>query len=339
MIEFSRVYELTSEICDNITIKDNKIITRCPICGDSQKTQKKKRLRISPYNNTWMCYCWNGGCEVKGLNFYSFYSLATGLSYSEAKTFIDNNTYNSSLLKKKLKKPKKKEKQSVSIEYNKEFDIDFKNECITLDDKPNGILQDRLYNALQQFIKDRYIPDYKLYVAFDGKYKGRIIIPIIINNKIVYYQGRAVTDIEPKYLNPEIEKESIISNSDKFNKEKSIILTEGIIDSWMIEDNQGTTFLGSHVNDCFLEKLFKMTDKDVIIVWDNLLIDKAAQEEIENFFDNSIYKKRVKYFLPSLKNFKDLNDLKILKPSLNMYDYVIKNSYSYYNTVIKLKLL
>ena len=339
MIDFSRICELSSEICNDITIKNNQIIARCPVCGDSQKNLKKKRLRISPYNDTFMCYCWNGGCEVKGINFYKFYSLVTGLSYNEAKKLIDNNSYNSSLIKKRLHTKKSLKEKSQKISFKKEFDLDFDKECLTITDKPINRIQERLQNHLKSFIKERFLNDYQLYIAYQGKYKSRVILPIILDNKIVYYQGRTITNAEPKYLNPDIEKEGIISNSDKFSKDKFIVITEGIIDSWMVESNQGTTFLGSHVNDEFLEKLFYLTDKGIIIVWDNLLIDKAAKEEIENFIEESSFKKRVKYFFPSFKNFKDLNDLRILKPSLNIYDYVMKNSYSYYNTLIKLKLL
>jgi hypothetical protein len=156
----------------------------------------------------------------------------------------------------------------------------------------------------------------------------------------MYFQGRSLFDnIEPKYLNPDVDKTGIILNSDKFDSDKFIIMTEGIIDSWMVENHQGTPCLGSYFSDTLIKKVLKMTNKGIILCFDNPFIDKAGYKELIKFGKKSIYKNKVKYFIPSDKNIKDLNDLKIYNPNMVIYDHIVENSYSYYNIFTKLRLL
>ncbi len=339
MLDEFRVQQILGELGADYINQNGSFKCKCFICGDSKKHKRVKRLKISPYKDTWVAYCWNGGCDVKGMSFYSLYSQATGMGYTEAKRYINNDKYNTNKIKIKLKPPKKIKTVDLHKE-DQQFDIDLHDECLNLDSTPDGRIQERLYAALQQFTASRYLHDIPLSIAHSGKYKGRVIIPVIINDELVYYQGRAIIDsMEPKYFNPEVDKEGIIMNSDHFSKDKYIILTEGIVDAYMVDYNQGCPFLGSFVNDKFIDELLKYTDKGIIIAWDNPFIDKAGKEEIEKFIKGSKYSKNVKYFLAARRDFKDLNDLKILEPKLNIYDYVVNNSYSYINTTIKMKLI
>ncbi len=343
MLEFYRVLEVSNEICDGVTTKGDHITARCPVCGDSAKSKRVKRLHIDWYHkyDTWVVTCYNGGCPFRSGDIYSLYSACKGIPYKESKKYINQEIYDTKSIKKRLK-PKIRPIQSKEEKPDQSFDIDFDTECLKLSDKPEGRVQERLYVALQSFILDRCLTDYQdiIYVAHSGKYKARFIIPIIIDGKIVYYQGRAVVpSIEPKYLNPEVDKDVIILNSDKFSKDKSIILAEGTLDAWMVNYNQGTSFLGSFINDDFIESLLSYTDEGLIIAWDNPFIDKAGKDELIKFIEESKYAKKVKYFLMPYKDCKDLNDLKIKHPEVdNVYDYIVKHSFSYYNTLIKLRL-
>ena len=339
MLEEYRVSEILTELGIDCIERNGHFKCKCPICGDSQKSNRIKRLKISYYSkyDTWMGYCWNGGCECKGYDIYTIYSKLTGTEYRDAKKYIDNDVYDTKKIKQRLK-AKKRKKIIKEVIGNQEFDIDFNKECVFTDTKTDSVIEQRYIKHLIDFIKTRHIP-VKCCIAHYGKYKGRIVIPVYINGKIVYYQGRSIFDHQlPKYLNPDIDKTPIIVNSDKFDKSKSIIVSEGILDSYMVEYNQGTSFLGSYASDSFIEGIFKYTDKDVIIAWDNPFIDKAGKMELTKFIEDSKYGKSVKYFLMPYKNCKDLNDLKIKHPNLNIYDFVLSNSYGHYNVLIKLLL-
>lgn len=338
MLEEYRVSEILTELGIDYIERNGYFKCKCPICGDSKKSNRTKRLKISWYNkyNTWLGYCWNGGCECKGYDIYTIYSTLKGVSYNEAKKYINDESYDTQRIKTRLKKKKRiLKKEEV---YNQKFDINFDTECVFVDTVTDSTIEQRYIDHLKNFIKTRYIP-VRCCIAHSGKYKGRIVIPVIIDGKITYYQGRSILDsIQPKYLNPDVDKTSIIVNSDRFDKSKSIIVSEGLLDSYMVENNQGTSFLGAYASDEFIERLFKYTDEDIIIAWDNPFIDKAGKQELIKFIERSKYGKKVKYFLMPYKNCKDLNDLKIKYPNLNIYDFVMSNSYGHYNVLIKLLL-
>ena len=92
MVDFCRVLEISNEICDNVTYKGEHIHARCPICGDSARA-RKKRLHIDWYQTyqEWVATCYNGGCPMRSANIYSLYAQATGMEYTEAKRYINND--------------------------------------------------------------------------------------------------------------------------------------------------------------------------------------------------------------------------------------------------------
>ena len=338
-IDISRIEDILIELgVDYQRVKDY-FKCKCIVCGDSKKNDRIKRLKISYYSkyDEWMCYCWNGGCDCKGISIIALYAKVKGLSYKQAKKIINNEIFDVQKAKERLLK-----KSIIKEEYN-EPDVTFSilNEWLSVDSEPKDRFQERFIHALTIFIKERYLPiDYKVFVAYDGDYKGRIIIPIFIDNELKYFQGRALFDIiEPKYKNPDVDKELIISNSDKFDKNKNIIVTEGLIDSWMVEDHQGTSCLGSFFSDELIKQLYDYTEKDVILCFDNPLIDKAGFKEISKFIKRSKYNNKVKYFFTDDDSFKDLNELRIQQPNLHIYNYIINHSYSLYSLKAKLKLL
>jgi hypothetical protein len=342
MINEGRVEELLSEISPSVSRKNNKMgfICRCPVCGDSQKSERIRRLHVDFYHkyDDWICKCYNGGCEITdSTNFISLYAKVKGLSYKQAKKIINNEIFDVQKAKERLSK-----KTIIKEEY-KEPDITFllSDEWLSVDSEPKDRFQERFIHALDLFIKERYIPiNYKIFVAYDGEYKGRVIIPIFIDGELKYFQGRALFDIiEPKYKNPDVDKELIISNSDKFDRNKNIVVTEGLIDSWMVEDHQGTSCLGSFFSDELIKQLYEYTDKDIILCFDNPLIDKAGFKEISKFIKKSKYKNKVKYFFVNDSTFKDLNELRIQRPDLCIYDFIQDHSYSLYSLKAKLKLL
>lgn len=339
MLDANRVEEIVAEICEHYNRKrnGNGFNARCPVCGDSQKNTRMRRLHIDWYSKyeDWVVTCYNGGCSFRSGNIYSLYSTIKGCTYGESKKYIDQSVYNTSEIKKRLSR----KRMSAPVEEKTEqlLDLDM-NDCLPFNTVTEDRIKQRYVVALREFMKSRLIRK-PCYVAHTGRYKNRFIIPVFIEGKMVYFQGRAMTkELEPKYLNPVVDKSLIIMNSDNFDRNRSIVVTEGIIDAWMVEHNQGTSVLGAYFDDDFIEKLLDMTDKDVIVCFDNPLIDEAGREVLKKFISESKYKDKVKYFLPDRKDFKDLNDLRILgEPKI--YEYIVRNSFSSLNAKVKLSLL
>ncbi|MCK5016054.1 MAG: hypothetical protein KAS32_03190 [Candidatus Peribacteraceae bacterium] len=340
MIDENRVEEIVGEICESYSRKrTGGFKARCPVCGDSSKNKRLQRLHVDWYQkyDTWVVTCYNGGCSYHSGDIYSLYAEVTGSTYGESKKYINQETYNTEEIKKRLSRNRKK--PAVVIDDTPQYlDLDM-NDCLSVKSDTKDRIELRYLVALQQFMLRRGIFNHDCFIAHAGKYKGRIIVPVFISGEMVYFQGRSVSkDVEPKYLNPVVDKSTIMLNSDNFDRSKSIIVTEGIIDAWMVEDNQGTCVLGAYFDDEFIKNTLTMTDESVIICFDNPLIDDSGRKVLIQHMSESKYKNKVKYFLPDRKDFKDLNDLSMIYRG-SIYDYVCNNSFSALNIKVKMSLL
>ena len=167
------------------------------------------------------------------------------------------------------------------------------------------------------------------------------------DGNVIYFQGRRVpgSGVEPKYKNPTVEKSTIILNEHKFDENKPIIVTEGLIDAFMIGD-QGTSCLGGFFSDDLLEVIFPYTKNGVILAFDNPFVDDAGYTNMLRFIlgkrkkQPSKYRNIVKYFLPEKqhRNSKDINIMRVEYGIEDMYSYVVKNSYSMTHAYSMLKL-
>jgi len=296
---------------------------RCPLCGDSQTKKNVKRFHIDYNNGTPGYHCFR--CGEHG-SFIEFYCKYTGLNSSEAYRTLYK--YNPDSIKRKLN-PLIKNKKTPIIEY-KDYSYILK-ECIEEDKEYKGYSEKKYQKIIKSFRKFRQIPDnQKLYYAYCGKYANRIIIPIFQEEKMVYFQARG---LNPKYLNPPTEKQIIIFNLDKFDSSKYIIITEGLLDALSVGNN-GTCLLQAYIDDKFIEKLLKHTEKGIIIALDN---DDAGKKMLNKFINESKYSDVVKYFIYKY-NKKDLNEIKTSWPDINIYEHVLDNTFNKLQVIVKMKL-
>lgn len=319
---------------------------RCALCGDSKKNKRKKRFNLDYNNENPIWHCFN--CGESG-SFLELYSRLEGVSIDDAKK--DLYSFNSDYLIQKLSY-RKKEKVIKEIEYENHNWI--LNDCISLhdsnDQKMNFMLFPEYLKILEDFYENRKIDkSFDIFISYDGEYKNRIIIPVYGKNKeITYFQARRIpgSNIEPKYKNPTLTKGNIILNKDKFDKEKYIVVTEGILDAYTI-GNQGTCVFGSSISDEFIKEIMNFTNKGVIISLDN---DKAGYDSLKKFMfgykkrriikEKNKYANRVKYFIypNKYKDCKDINRIRVIHNINNMYEIILNNSYNYSSAVVKLKL-
>jgi len=338
MIDLNRVSEFVYESFSKVSVSRNGThwLCRCPLCGDSKKSKSKKRFNLDYNGGNPIFHCFN--CGESG-SYLEIYSIIKGISINDAKKELFN--YNSL-----IQRLSKRKREKVIKEINYETHNWIMDDCVTLTKNTHGILFQKYYDALKFFYNTRKIDTkYKIGIAYKGDYRGRIIIPIYDENKdIVYFQARKIpgSDIEPKYKNPTLEKGEILLNKNKFKKDKWIIVVEGVIDAFSIGD-QGTACLGSFITDRFIKKLFALTNKGVIIVFDN---DKPGYAGLKRFMEGNHknppneYNKKVNYFLfPKEYNLcDDINSIRV-NYNVNLYELIVNNSYSYYNTYTNIKLL
>lgn len=330
MPTLEQVSDYLYQVCDQVSFNGrNHFHCRCPICGDSKKSKYKKRFHLQFDNEQSIFWqCWN--CGESG-NFYELYTQLEGCNVTDAYRLF--NTYNKESLLDRLVKSKNNRYQQKKIKSKESFNY-ILNDCLSINDSPNGYIQSQYYKLLKEFINNRCL-DHTIYIAYKGNYKGRIIIPIWDDNDIVFFQGRATNSkMEPKYLNPKVEKSEIIFNRNNFDRDKYIIVTEGIIDADNI-GKQGTTILGKELTQEFIDNISQYSNIGIIVVMDN---DTDGYSRLKDYIQKF---NELKYFIMPKKyrEYKDLNDL-VTNNIINkndLYEFVVNNSFT--PLKCKLKLL
>lgn len=329
--------QVTEFLCDNlekttISKQGTHFHSRCPFCGDSRKSKSKKRFHLTFHSEDNIEFnCFN--CPESG-NFYKLYAYVTGITEKEAwKKF---NKFDKNQIEERIRSKSKTNQKTQKEQKNPlpNF-INILDNCIPSDKEPKGgSISKKYYEILQDFINKRKITQ-TVYYCFDGRYSHRILIPVWVgDDKLVYFQARRTDEKqEPKYLNPSVEKSSIILNINKFSRDKHICITEGLLDAYSIGD-QGTTVLGKELNSYLIDTVRKCTDEGIIIVYDN---DKDGTEKLLNTVED--FTNEFLYFLVPKKHkkYKDINEIHV-NENINMYGYVLQNSYNWRKTKAKLKL-
>jgi len=304
---------------------------RCALCGDSSSSQSKRRFNLNYNNGEPIYHCFNCSDDRASGNFIKLYSLIKGVSYDEAKK--EFRKFNSDSIKKSLyqTKPKKKKLDIPPVVYHNYITGD----CVTIDSNVEGVVLNAYKDKLKEFIASRNTHGHRLLIAHKGRYKGRVIIPIydVVGN-ILFFQGRAINKDPRKYDNPPVEKSYIILNNDNFDKNKHIVVTEGIFDALSV-GNQGTTCLGASVNDEFINQIIHKTDAGVILALDN---DERGIAEMEKVVKNSRFSKKLRFFLmpAKMEQYKDINMLDGKVDSI--YDFVVENSHTGFDYTVNLNL-
>lgn len=303
---------------------------RCILCGDSKKTPHKKRFHLDWNNGEPGYHCFN--CDRSG-SFLQLYAQIKCMNIDEAKKEL--YSYDPERIKKSLTKTNgiiKKETKVTHMDYITE-------DCINVVDPVKGIIEPQYQKLLSEFIDKRKIPNdikHTIYVAVKGRYKGRAIIPVYKDGHIIYFQGRALVDIEPKYLNPIVEKESVVYNEENFERNLYIIVTEGLLDAFMI-GKQGTSCLGASLSEEFYKKVEKMTDRGIIIVLDN---DETGKEKLLGLLEETFANNAKFFIMPhKYKEIKDLNQLVTEYGIEDVYDFVVSNSHNKFTTKIRLGIM
>lgn len=329
LITLEQVSSFVFENFSNVKVSKHgtHFLAKCILCGDSKKRLSKRRFNLDYNNGDPIYHCFN--CNRSG-NFIQLYAQVKNISFEEARK--EFSRFDKDSIKKTFKKKpfQKIKKNPIDVKF---YDF-ILNDCVSVDEKVDGIVKLSYQKALKHFIKERNIYDYKLYIAYQGRYKGRVIIPIIEDGHIIFFQGRTVTNDPKKYDNPPSEKGHIILNKEKFDYDDYIIVTEGIFDALTI-GNQGTSCLGASISDDFLENLYKYTSVGIIIALDN---DERGIEETQKIIEHSVFSRRLKYFLMP-DNFKEYKDINMLEGKVkDVYKFITKNSHNKFQYTVELNL-
>ena len=154
-------------------------------------------------------------------------------------------------------------------------------------------------------INNEQIRKFNIGFCRNGLYENRIIIPSYdVDGNVNYFTSRSfISNIKPKYLNPEAQKELIIFNEKHIDWEKPLFLVEGVFDSIFLENS--IPLLGKILNENLHKKLYDNA-KNVTIV-----LDPDAKDDGEKIYHKlNCGKLMGKVNIIELDGNKDIADLK-----------------------------
>lgn len=126
-----------------------------------------------------------------------------------------------------------------------------------------------------EYLADRKVSfkDYQFYVGKKGehpdskRWHGRLIIPIYKDRKLVFYQGRDMSDTqEQKYLSPGVSKASVLYGYENIfeNTSAPLYITEGWFDAYHIK---GAAIFGRKISP-IQQAWFRQTSRTKVVVPD-----------------------------------------------------------------------
>lgn len=181
----------------------------------------------------------------------------------------------------------------VSPEDLRRFDISFKEEeevekvksefhlpkeFVPFDGRALGFIGQKAYQYALSRMSEEDIKLHQVGYCGLGKYRWRIIVPVLQGGKAVYFVGRAfMGNKELPYLNPEKEecgtgKEEIVFNIERARETKMAVMTEGVFDAIRVGES-GVAIFGTSPSEKQIDQLTQV--EKVYIMLDADAVDKA----------------------------------------------------------------
>ena len=271
-------------------IKSDLYNFRCPICGDSQKNKSKTRGYLYGVKADVNFRCHNCGASMTLSNFLKTLDPVVHKQYVFER-FKGGHTGRGTV----VEEPKFNFKPP---EFAPKLDLPKTSE----NDAARIYLEKRLLNPKKFY----YTPTFKKWVntlvpnKFDDiRYdEPRIIIPLIYENQLIGFQGRALGPNSVKYITIMLDDDAPkIYGLDKINNEFPVFVTEGPFDS---------TFVSNSIAMCGADgDVRKWGISDPVWVYDN----EPRSHEIVKRISSTIDRGEKVVIWPNNINEKDINDM------------------------------
>jgi transcription elongation factor Elf1 len=210
-------------------VKNNLFNFRCPICGDSQKNKSKARGYLYQVKNNTNFKCHNCGLNISFNNFLKQLDINIHKQYTFEK-FKEGTTGKNFVVDEpefKFEAPKFK----VKINLPK----------ATQNDEAKKYLERRKLNPDKFYYSEKFKEwTNSLQQTFDSTERDepRIIIPLVYQNTLVGFQGRALSPNKIKYITIMIDDNAPkIYGLDEVEKTKTVYITEGPFDSTFVHNS------------------------------------------------------------------------------------------------------
>ena len=330
------------------------ITARCPICGDSSKKKNMKRLHMYSKNNETRINCFNSGCECTNKSTYGFLKsfYPNLLENYKRENFIQNLSHlsgSNNAVSEDVFANITNEKTELNDDFGSVDSwfpeaTDYKVEHISEQQKP--VLTHNLFDYFENILEhdeaiaylakrgfDYFNSNFEWYFGIqdlqigDKLYKltNALIIPLYYGSEMYGFYSRNIHSKQFFTYMPEQNIGYKIFNWFKIDKEKECYIFEGIFDSLSMREDNVIALMGAKIPEERLKEL-----KNPVFVLDN---DKTG---ILNSIEYT--KKGYKvYIQPDIYKEKDMNELMLNHPELDVSKMIKENLYSGISAEIRLK--
>ena len=288
-------------------IKSDLYNFRCPICGDSQKNKSKTRGYLYGVKADVNFRCHNCGASMTLSNFLKTLDPVIHKQYVFER-FKNNKTGRGTVVEEpkfdfkppqfapKVDLPRASENDAARLYLEKR------------------LIDPKIFNYTPTFKKwvNTLVPNKFSDITYD---EPRIIIPLIYENQLIGFQGRALGPNSVKYITIMLDDDAPkIYGLDKINNEFPVYVTEGPFDS---------TFVSNSIAMCGADgDVRKWGVSDPVWVYDN----EPRSNEIVKRISSTIDRGEKVVIWPSNINEKDINDMTLA--GHNVMDVLNSNTYS-----------
>jgi hypothetical protein len=270
---------------------------RCPICGDSQKQKNKARGYLYRVKNNTNYKCHNCGISVSFSSFLKSVDPESHKHYTfekfrDGKTGKNFPTESPEDIFATVDSARPKFKKKVSIDLPDAFSVPISKKYL----ESRAIFNGKFFYAenFKEFV-NTIKPD-----TFDDVKFGeeRIVIPLIVDSKLIGVQGRALSTNPIKYLTIMLDDDAPkLYGLDNVRKDESVYVTEGPFDS---------TFLSNAIAMCGADAdVSNWGISNPVWIYDN----EPRNREIVNRIGRTIDSGDSVVIWPSNIREKDLNDM------------------------------
>ena len=271
-------------------IKSDLYNFRCPICGDSQKNKSKTRGYLYGVKADVNFRCHNCGASMTFSNFLKTLDPVIHKQYVFER-FKNNKTGRGTV----VEEPKFDFKPP---QFAPKVDLPraSKNDAARLY-LEKRLIDPKIFNYTPTFKKwvNTLVPNKFSDITYD---EPRIIIPLIYENQLIGFQGRALGPNSVKYITIMLDDDAPkIYGLDKINNEFPVFVTEGPFDS---------TFVSNSIAMCGADgDVRKWGIDDPVWVYDN----EPRSHEIVKRISSTIDRGEKVVIWPNNINEKDINDM------------------------------
>ena len=271
-------------------IKSDLYNFRCPICGDSQKNKSKTRGYLYGVKADVNFRCHNCGASMTFSNFLKTLDPVIHKQYVFER-FKNNKTGRGTVVEEpkfdfkppqfapKVDLPRASENDAARLYLEKR------------------LIDPKIFNYTPTFKKwvNTLVPNKFSDITYD---EPRIIIPLIYENQLIGFQGRALGPNSVKYITIMLDDDAPkIYGLDKINNEFPVFVTEGPFDS---------TFVSNSIAMCGADgDVRRWGIDDPVWVYDN----EPRSNEIVKRISNTIDRGEKVVIWPNNINEKDINDM------------------------------